>query len=228
VEFADHNTRAGLDDGGLFGGDFLERVTELRHVIVGDARDDCEFGRRDDVGGVETSSESRFQDSELDACLAEGEEGDQGHRFEERQVRRLVEDAVDPIGEALVRDRLAGDANALRAADEMRGCVEADLLACRLPHRREERRHRAFAVRAGDVHRAERALRVTKMGAGLLHRPELLALTAPGEAVEAGEGGLEISHESLLAWAHGSASVSRRPRAGARCARCPPSFHCAA
>jgi hypothetical protein len=82
-----HDPRAGLDDGGFFGGNSLDGMAEEILVIERDLRDHGDFGL-DDIGRVQASTHANFKDSEIDVRARKFIEGDGRDALEERGMRR--------------------------------------------------------------------------------------------------------------------------------------------
>ena len=63
-----------------------------------------------------------------------------------------------------MRDRLAVHLDPLGVILQMRGCVQADPVACRLQRRGAQARSRTFAFRPGDVDDRVCLMRISKFG----------------------------------------------------------------
>ena len=122
-------------------------------MVVADRRDGRERGI-DHVGGVVAPAHADLEHGEVGRHAREGEEG--RHRRDLEEGDRLL--AVGLFGlrqhvlEHVVADQLAGDADALVEAHQMRRGVDMDAIACRLGHGAQIGDQRALAVGAGDMH----------------------------------------------------------------------------
>ena len=79
-----NHRRAALDDGGLFAGDGGQRAAKEFHVIHADRRDDDSDRPVDDVGGVEPSAETGFQQHDIGLMLREQTKRRRGLHLENR------------------------------------------------------------------------------------------------------------------------------------------------
>ena len=134
---AHNGHRAGLDDAGLFGGDFLDGVTQPLHVVHADRADDagCSIHH---VGGIPQATHTHFDDGDVDRSVGEGPDRHDGQHFEEAHASakfllfRPFVGHVDEVAhlqpqvdEALVRDWLAVDADAFCHLFQVWGGVQA-------------------------------------------------------------------------------------------------------
>ena len=171
LERPDDDRHARLDDAGLLDRDLAQRRAEIALMIERDRGDRGrdQARRRHDVGRVEPAAEADLEDGDLDAGAAEELEGDRGRHFEEGRLRRSsppsarrpsidAAHVVDGRDQRVAGDRTAVDDEALREIDEMRRRVARRAVPGGAQRGVDHRRHRALAVGAGDVDRAERAL----------------------------------------------------------------------
>ena len=138
-----------------------------------------------DVRGVEPPAESDLQDSDVDVRPPKQLEPDgrghleeRGRRFE-RSVREQAVDQdlhfLDEPDEDAGVDRRAVDRKPLFEADQVRRCVAANLQSRRTQGHVGHRRHRPFAVRAGNQDALELCVGVAERGGERLdvREPEL-------------------------------------------------------
>lgn len=141
-----------LDDARFLASDFLDCVPQILSVIhrnVGDHR----YLGYDDIGRIETATETNFDDAPLDICAGEGKESDGGRRFEKGGFEPLYVWPELMCGgqQMFFTDRLAVDLNPFAKGAEMGRSVETDSFAIGLQNCGERRRDGAFAIRATDV-----------------------------------------------------------------------------
>src|SRR6266478_1076473 len=149
-----------LQDTGLFGCDFVQRVAEKILVVEIDAGDDGNGGRKN-VGGIEAAAEAYFEDAEFDALTSERFECHGRDAFKIGRMRTefsigeeffdQIVNASERFGEGIVADLLAIDANTLVDSFKMRRRVKASSKAGAAKDRFEKGSRRTFAVSAGDV-----------------------------------------------------------------------------
>ena len=97
--FCRHHHHAGLDHPGLFRRDQLERVAEVLLVFQSDGGDGA-GDRCHDIGGVEPSTQTDFQQCHVNRPAAKPGQGDRRRRLEERgrlRQRPLGDEGVDPL-----------------------------------------------------------------------------------------------------------------------------------
>lgn len=94
-----------FDDSRFLGCDFGKRVAQQGHVVESDVGDDA-HDRDDEVGGVQPSAQSRFDDGDLDVALVKVVEGEGRGHLEERESE-LLHAVVVFVHE--VHDFLLGD-----------------------------------------------------------------------------------------------------------------------
>ena len=162
-----HDGDTGLDDAGLLAGYLLQRVAEKLRVVEAYIGDNGEE-RRDDVGAVQASTHTYFDDGDVDFFAGEVVEGEADGHFEEREVEvgEKMHVGFDEINDRLLRNHLAVDAYALAEIYEVRRGVEAHLVAGLLKNGGQEVGDGALAVGACHMDGAELALGVAK---GLHH-----------------------------------------------------------
>ena len=130
-------------------------------MVDADISDDAEFGR-DDVGAVEATTETNFDDSNVDLLLSKIAERHCRSDFEERWLEFgnewLCE--FDEFADGLFGNHFAIDADAIAEIFEMRRGVEAHFVASRLEYSGGEMRATALAISASDVDGTEFAMRM--------------------------------------------------------------------
>ena len=140
-------------------------------MVEGDRRNGRDHGRHD-VRGVEPAAEPDLHDRHVHARPPKQLERHRRRHLEEGRldgqgaVASQGVHGVADIGhggdERVLRDRTSVDDESFREVDEMRRGVARRAVAGRAQRRIDHRRHRALAVGAGDVHRAEGALGVAE------------------------------------------------------------------
>src|SRR5262249_55642463 len=124
-EAALHEGRlAATKDSCLFAGDRLDRRAELLGVVEGDRGDDGELGRGD-VGRVEATAQSDFENSEVEPLLGEEKKGGRRHDLEVRRgdlrgAIRAAKDARERFIELRLRDVFFLQPDPLAPADHVR------------------------------------------------------------------------------------------------------------
>lgn len=151
---------AGFDDARFLAGDRGQSVAEELLVVVVDGGDDAEDGI-DDVGGVQPAAEAGFKDGVVHFVLREEEEGHGGDGFKVRRllVERDGADLVECLGELVLRDGPAVDADAFGGLGEVGRSVEAGGVAGAAEGGFEEGASGAFSVGSGDVEEAASTVR---------------------------------------------------------------------
>ena len=129
---------------------------------IGDDRGDW----RDDIRGVEATSQTRFDHRNLDPLVAKMFERHCGGHLEERQPDTLHRRAVhtDKFDYFALRNLHAIDTDSLAEIVQVGRGEESRAESRRLQHRRDDVRGRALAVRARDVDRGVVAVRTTEVG----------------------------------------------------------------
>ena len=174
---------ARLDDAGLFGGDFCQRVAEPLLVVEGDVGDDA-GQRRDDVGRVQPPAQAGFPDHQV--AFLFGEKFQRHHRDEFKKRRVMVRREIasssgcnssDQPDDFVFRNQLAVDLNPFAERNQMRRGEQPDAQSRRAINAFEHGAGRAFAVGAGDVDEAEFFLRIARQRGELegVFQPELRA-----------------------------------------------------
>ena len=151
-------------------------------------------------------------------CAREGEEGGGGGRLEEADLHaRRAASSVSSSNAAsqFVLDQLAGEADALVEADQMRAGVDVGLEAGRLDRRAQEGAGRALAVGPGDMEdRRQRAARDCRAGRAARRSAPARAMSAParaGQPVElALDGGIAETARSAASLAMGTGTADDR------------------
>ena len=207
---ADHRRRRALHDAGLLPGDAFELVAEKARMVVTDRRDGRQNGL-DHVGAVEAAAHADLDDAELGRHAREGQERERGGDVEEGDRRVAV--GLLALGQQLVEhvvlDQLAGDADALVEAHEMRRGIDVDAIARGFGHGAQIGNERALAVGAGDMDQRRQFL---------FRRSK--ALQQPLDALQSeGDDPGMVAHQTLndrIVRGHVSDpfSVKSRPRAG--------------
>ena len=166
IALADHDRDALLDDSGFFGCDLLERVAQQRRMLQPDVGDDA-YDRYDDIRGVESSAQSRFDHRDLDVALCEVVESQCRGHFEERQFQldHLVVVFVHEVHDLLFGNHLAVDADAFGEILQVGRGEKPRAVAGLLQYRGDDMRYGTFAVRARHVDREEIALGVADVAA---------------------------------------------------------------
>ena len=149
---------------GFFGCDLLERVAQQRRMLQPDVGDDA-YDRYDDIRGVESSAQSRFDHRDLDVALCEVVESQCRGHFEERQFQfdHLVVVFVHEVHDFLLGDHLSVHEDPFAEIAQVRRGVESRAVARLLEYRGEHVRHGAFAVGAGHVDREIVALGIAQV-----------------------------------------------------------------
>ena len=131
-------------------------------TYIGDDRGDW----RDDIRGVEATSQTRFDHRNLDPLTAKMFECHCGSHLEERQPDTLHRRAVhiDKFDHFALRNLHTIDTDSLAEIVQVGRGEESRAESCRLQHRRDDVRGRALAVRARDVDRGVVAVRTTEVG----------------------------------------------------------------
>ena len=128
-------------------------------MVDADISDDRDFGR-DDVGAVEATTKTNFDDSNVDILLSKVAESHCRGNLEERGLKfgneRLSE--FDKFANSLFGNHFAIDAYAFAEIFEVRRGVEAYFVASRLEYGGGEMRATAFAIGACDVDGTEFAV----------------------------------------------------------------------
>ena len=86
VTFANDTWHALFHDAGFLGCNLWQRVTKELGMIERDIRDDAEHGL-DDVGRVETTAQSHFDDCDIDLAICKVAESHHSGQFEERRLK---------------------------------------------------------------------------------------------------------------------------------------------
>lgn len=130
---ADDDRSVGFDNSSFFVRDFGKSSSEKVGVVDADISDDAEFGR-DDVGAVEATTKTDFDDSNVDLLLSKIAERHCRSDFEERWLEfgneRLCE--FDKFAYSFFGNHFAIDAYAFAEIFEVRRGVEAHFVASRL------------------------------------------------------------------------------------------------
>jgi hypothetical protein len=171
LDISDDGRDAGLEDAGLLEGDTRQRIAEMRLVIERNGGDGGDFWRQD-IGGVETASETDLDNANLHPLAPKCLEGDRRCHLEER--RRRCERPVRPqpidgvqgvdgnVAEQTFANRFAVDGDALLDACQVRRRIQASAVP-RVPDRTfDHRADRTFAIGPGDVNRGEAFLGVSE------------------------------------------------------------------
>ena len=152
-----HKVRAaaGFEDPGLFAGDGFDGVAQEVLVIqadLGNQRHGNGFWWQD-VGRVQTPTQTGLQQHEVGRRLGEGEEGRGRRQLKEGSGHIAVGflHARQHIEQSLVGNDLTVQLNPLGKAHEVRAGVDVDRLASGLQHGLEKSQRRALAVGACDV-----------------------------------------------------------------------------
>lgn len=153
-----------FDDSRFLGCDFGKRVAQQGHVVESDVGDDA-HDRDDEVGGVQPSAQSRFDDGDLDVALVEVVEGEGRGHLEERESELLhaVVVFVHEVHDFLLGDHLSVHEDPFAEIAQVRRGVEPRAVARLLEYRGEHVRHGAFAVGAGHVDREIVALGIAQV-----------------------------------------------------------------
>ena len=163
-----HDGRSRMRDRELLGGDLVARVAEDVGVLEADVRQQDD-GRVEDVRRVEAAAEPGLDDGGVDFALGEVCERGGRERLELRRGDGLR-------GGAHARDRslerVRVGVEALVPAAHVRRRVRADGQAVHAEQLGDRARRRRLAVRADDVHRPERTLRVSERVEECVHPAE--------------------------------------------------------
>ena len=201
---AEHAGAAGLDDGGLLGGDGLDGIAEHVHVVEshtghGDGPDALDSAR-----GVPAAAHAALEHGDVDALLGVDHAG--GHREQVelgdvvRTLPRLGASRVhalprrlgsgDTAREPLLGDGRALDLHALGVRDELGARVERRAIALRHEDGGGVARGRGLAVGAGDLDRLEAAVGISQLVQHVLDGLEQGANAELEHIVENGERAL--------------------------------------
>src|SRR5258706_11899996 len=163
-----HGNTARADDAGLFARNFGDGAAQILLVVESYIPDHAD-ARLDDVGRIEASSHTDFEDRDFDWNFGEMLEGNGGNHLEKAgmpwkfafgdEILSSPFDAVVQAGEIIVSDGGAVHANPFVNADQMRRGVETDAISGHLQDGSEGGSRRAFAVGSRDQHRGELGLR---------------------------------------------------------------------
>ncbi len=125
--------------------------------------------RRENIRGVQSPSQSHFHNRKLHPFPREGLKRQRRHAFEIRWVRpqltfrqQFLNHRMNPrekLGEQLIADLLAGNADALVDSFQVRRRIQPGAESRIAQDRFQKRRGRALAICPGDVHRWVRAVR---------------------------------------------------------------------
>src|SRR6266404_7960992 len=216
----------GLHDTRLLARDRRDRVAEILLVIAADVGDHGDR-RDDDVRRVEASAEADLEHLHLDALGGERDPREQRHHLERGEPACVVEvatQAPDAFDDLVLGDRHAVNGDALAKRDQVRRRIEADAPPRGAHDRVEHRRRRALAVRAADVQRRRRALRISEARRRRLDARELqIDAGARLAGVQPGEGAhVRVVAAHAPSWRRGAVRRRRRPT------RSTPSLACAA
>ncbi len=187
ILLADHDVGARFDDARLLAGHVAAPVPRQVGVVLADVGDDRDVAV-DHVGRVEQAEQAHLDDGHIDGDLGEPGERRRGEQLEVGRLhpRERTErgDLADDLAEGVVADRFEVPLEAFVDALEMRARVGADGEARLDEQRRGEPGNRTLAVRARDVHRAERPLGVAEHVEQLAHRVERQPFDAAGPGLE--------------------------------------------
>ena len=155
----DDDDLAGFDDAGFFARDLFDRGAEPFRVVQGDRCDDGDAGV-DDVRGVPAPAHADLDDGGVDRVVGEGRVCHDREHLEEGQARAallraaLVHhadvglDVLPGAHEALARDRVAFQGDALAHVEQVRAREAASLHAEGSEERVDHARRGGLAVRA--------------------------------------------------------------------------------
>ena len=120
VGLADDDGYAGFDDAGFLSGYLRERRAEELGMVETDIGDDGEDGR-EDIGAVESSAESDFDDGYVNLLSDKIVEGECGHRLEERGLELVELGAIgrDESGYLGFGDRLSVHTDTFAEGDKV-------------------------------------------------------------------------------------------------------------
>ena len=163
----DDRRHAALDDAGLFGGDFFERVAEKFAVVERQPGDDARQRPVDDIGGVEPAAEPDFEQQHVGRIAREQQKRRGGLDLEDRDRRVAVFGLAfgERRAEFGIADQLAAvllsDAEPLVDANQIRRRIDMHAFARRFEDGAHEGDGRALAIGAGDMdHRRQMPLRM--------------------------------------------------------------------
>ena len=208
-----HQRAAGPRDGRLLESDAAERVlgramlgAQQESLVIDAKRGDAAGSRAvQHVGRVEPPAQADLDHADVGRNSREGQEGRGGGDLEEAggEVFGDVQHLTQQRGEHGVGHQLAGEADTLVVADEVRLGRGVDRQPLRFQHGAQVGAGAALAVGAGNVEgRRDGALRVAQPGQGRADRLQAeaaLRQAQRGKAVELGldggiVGGGEIAH----------------------------------
>ena len=162
----ENGAAAGFDDAGLLLRDLFQRVTEDRGVLETDVGDDGGLRRGNDVGGVKLAAHADLQHHDVAVHGFKKEHAECGHQLKFRGMYGEgiggFEHTLCQRDKHLIRDHFAVDLHSLVKAVKVRRGKQSRAVAGGVQDRGENRRGRAFAVRAGDMNELERLLRIAE------------------------------------------------------------------
>ena len=219
LERADDDRHAGLDDARLLERDLPQRGPEVQLMIERDRRD----RRGDEVGGATTfvasslppsptsrtatSTPARRNSSNATAVVTSKKVGCTSSPPSARRLSMASRTSATAATRASSADRPAVDDEPLGEIDQMRRRVPRRPVAGGAQRRVDHRRHRAFAVGAGDVHRPECPLGMAEPG------------DERGDVVEAELDAELLEAEKILQRIHGASRGSGARLLGASASR---------
>ena len=174
MRLADDARHTGFDDAGFLTGDLCKRVAQELRVIQTDIRDDGEDGS-EDVGAVEPSSESHFNDCNIYLLRYKIGKSHGGHGLEERGLCLVKKCAVclNKLRHFALGNRYSVDADPFGEGDEMRAGVQPHFVTRGLQHSGDEMGCRALSVGACHMDCPQFLMRVADMP----HEPERVLQT---------------------------------------------------
>ena len=190
-----HHRRARLDDAGFFGSNPGNGRAEPSGVVEPDAAYDRDVRRINDVRGVEPAAQTYFQYHNLASDLGKVRKRYSGHQLELRGVvtgfhryplcmfAHLKRDAPQVVK----RNVLPVNADALLEALNVGAGKPSRLIAGGLQDARKVSSRAALAVRAGDVHEAQRILRTAQALEQVANAVEPQTRGLPARVVDVGD-----------------------------------------
>ena len=161
---SDDNRDAWLDDAGFLCGDLVQCIAQELHVVHADVGDDAELGD-DDVGAVQATAQSDFDDGDVDLLFGKVVEGHRCRQFKEGRMERFEERTflLDKTNDFFLRYRFPVDADAFPEVNQVGGGVKSGLVAGALQDGCQCVGAGTFAIGPGDMNGAELPVRMSEM-----------------------------------------------------------------
>ena len=197
--FSDDDGHTGLDDARLFCCNLSKAVAQELRMVAADVCDDG-GNRTDDVGTVQPSAQSHFDDGVVHLFLCEVEKSQRCGELEKGGVKRLEEAALGlhEVDDALLGYHGAVDADALAKVYQVWRGVQPDLEAGQLQPRRQGMGTGAFAVCTGHMDAFVAAVRVCEMLVQCFGHLQARFISSPAYLLEERGTCIEIFYGFLI------------------------------